>query len=106
MSKRWYIPERATLIGGFICDLTSEELNQWNEYVSELSECKLVHNVDRECAALTAEVSGGALDKATDLRIALAALAESHNRLYDIGKNWYAELVAKEEAKKAAGVAG
>lgn len=73
-----------TLLGGFICQLTVDEVNRWSEY--------LLANYGE----LAAEYY---ILKNRDSQEAITRLAEIIFKLYRIGKDWYKSLCDRHEAE-------
>ena len=90
--RRYQIPERCVLIGGFVCELTSDERNRWHEHVSVRPEYKAVIELALQADTLEFAVRGGATAKMEELRDVLRQYAKSRMALYDIAKAWYAGL--------------
>ena len=99
MSRRWDFPGQVKLIGGFAANISAAEQDQWDEYI-KAHEVWFAYRAKKiDLAIAEARVHGGALDESDRIR----QLAEEVNRLsdqlYQIGKDWYAQLTAKDKQK-------
>jgi hypothetical protein len=91
-------PEPVTLCGGFHTALTQSERNAWKEYISPnetwIAYCAETWNFH----AIACAIKGGAINREQEYRDSGQRLDDLNGKLYQIGKQWYAELIAKNKA--------
>lgn len=82
------------LLGGFYCHLLDSERNEWGEYVHAhlvyAKHVELAINAD----ALEAAVNGGATQLLDALKAAMSEYQISKRALFEVGKEWHAEVIA------------
>lgn len=100
MFRSLKIPEGVWLIGDFRAELTSQEANQWCEFIRGHPERIKYDEAKIECVIAEARIKGGDLSEQAEKRMhdAGAALTARNHQLYEIAKTWYAGLSARDES--------
>ena len=91
-NERFQPKNNTTLIGGFRCQLTDDESNQWHEFVIGQPRLQDLRNNTNRLNALVAQQHGTSVDLGYDIRGIQESQQVIIEHLYEIGKKWYAEL--------------
>lgn len=94
--KHWHemltdYPERSKLIGGYACQLSTAEVNEWTEYIQQFTEYESF--VIEELKLQQLVKTGTPVSMS--IREQYKSARSYERALYELGKSWYAGLVAR-----------
>lgn len=90
---RFQPKNNAELIGGFRCQLTDDESNLWHEFVIGTPALMDLRGNERRLRALVAQQHGTSANMGSIIIGIQEAQSVIKERLYEIGKKWYADLI-------------
>lgn len=97
MSDRYDIPEKITLAGGIHAMLTTNEANQFHEYMNQQPAFNEAVAASRDANVLSLIVKAGAIHREAELRAALERADLASQVVANLSRKWYADLLAKDE---------
>jgi hypothetical protein len=102
MAKRYEIPQRTKLCGGFNCELTPEEANRWHEFLDTHPAWQRYLQLQSECDACGLCITGGAIEREAELIDRADHVRKALGDMYAVGKEWFEALCAKTPEKQDA----
>lgn len=101
MRNRRDWPMSTKLVGGFNCDLTSTERNEWAEFIHENDALKKF--VVAESIWMSLVATRNPTNQGLEALAAAVLLKEDELiKLFHIGKQWYADVIEKRDEEEAA----